>query len=124
MARILLIDDDDALRTPLGNALIAEGHEVSGAASGPEGVAIFRAKAFDLVLIDMFMPGGGGLDRILDLRRLDPSALILAMTDGGPSVDLLDTVSELGADRTLMKPFQVSEAVALIRQMLKAKRAA
>ncbi len=124
MARILIIDDEEAVRALLRTALKSEGHEVAEAASGTEGVNLYRARRVDLVLTDMFMPGGGGLGCILELRRIDPHVRIIAMSGGGPSVDLLETASHFGADRTLTKPFQVADAVAAIRAELKSNKAA
>ena len=124
MARILVIDDEDALRAMLKKALEKQGHEVLEATSGAEGVRVYQERTVDLVMTDMFMPGSGGLGCILELRQLDPAARIIAMTGGGLSADLLEEASRLGADRTFSKPFELTEVVSAVEEELKKRHAA
>ena len=69
MARILVIDDEDALRAMLKKALEKQGHEVLEATSGAEGVRVYQERTVDLVMTDMFMPGPCGIDAIAALNR-------------------------------------------------------
>lgn len=102
MARILIIDDDEPLRLTLDQWLAARGHAVTTAPDAFEGVNIYRASPFDLVLMDMVMPHSG-LMAIRVLREQFPDIRIIAMT-GGPSYRL-GFARELGARHTLVKPF-------------------
>lgn len=120
MARILIIDDDVSLRQALTKYLERAGHEVRQAAQGDTGVRAFERHAADLVLVDIFMPGSGGLQTIGRLRREWPAVKIVAMS-GAARAGLLDVEQHalaLGADRFLEKPFESTTLVAVIATLL------
>jgi DNA-binding response OmpR family regulator len=119
MARILLIEDDDALRVVIAQALAHAGHEVLQASDGRQGLDIFHAAQFDLVLTDLVMPGKEGVETIIELRRENPSLKIIAMSGGMPRSNFyLDLASHLGAQRTLAKPFTPTELLGVIDDLL------
>lgn len=118
--RVLIIDDDVAFRESLTKHLERAGYEVAQAASGDLGLSAFERNPADLVLVDIFMPGQGGLHTIDRLRRGWPQAKIVAIT-GAKSAGALDVKGHalaLGADRFLEKPFESATLVALIAALL------
>ncbi len=120
MARILLIDDDYDLRTSLKSLLEDNGHEVMEAANGNEGLAIQSDEPADLVITDLFMPEKEGLDTIMDLKRDNPQAKIIAISGGGraASVDFLELARNLGASHTLKKPFEPEDFIDVVTKSL------
>ncbi len=119
MARILLIEDDDALRGVIAQSLAHAGHEVLQAADGRQGVDLFHASEFDLVLTDLVMPGKEGVETIIELRRENPTQRIIAMSGGMLRSKLyLDLAGRLGAQRTLAKPFMPQELLGAVDEVL------
>src|SRR5437879_13708199 len=101
MARLLIIDDDVTLRQALTKHLEHAGHEVRQAADGDAGIKAYERHAADVVIVDIFMPGQGGLQTIGRLRREWPAVKIVAMSgvkragelvEGGQDVDLVTTL--------------------------------
>jgi DNA-binding response OmpR family regulator len=120
MARVLIIDDDAALRQALTKHLVHAGHDVRQAGQGDAGIRAFKQEAADVVIVDIFMPGQGGLQTIDQLRRHWPAVKIVAMS-GATSVGSLDVKGHavaLGADRFLGKPFEAATLVALVASLL------
>jgi len=109
MPRILLIDDDAALRRALRIALTKSGHEVAEAADGREGVAAFTRRTADLVVTDLIMPEFEGVETIRSLRRLDAGVPIIAISGGGRGSPegYLRVAAHLGANRVIEKPFEI-----------------
>jgi len=120
MARILVIDDDDMVRSLLIRALTRGGHEASGASDGAEGVLYVQENPVDLVITDIFMPQQEGLATIMQLRRSRPGSRIIAISGGGAreSLDVLPVAAALGAAKTLRKPFTPSEVLEAVREVL------
>ncbi|MCW2243447.1 response regulator transcription factor [Azospirillum canadense] len=120
MANVLIIDDDDMVRTMLLRTLTRGGHEAVGARDGIEGVDAFRRKPADLVITDIFMPNQEGLATIMELRRSYPNIKIIAISGGGAraSLDVLPVAEALGAQKTLRKPFTPAEVMDAVRDVL------
>ncbi|MBP2290478.1 response regulator [Azospirillum rugosum] len=120
MANVLIIDDDDMVRTMLLRTLTRGGHEAVGARDGIEGVDAFRRNPADLVITDIFMPNQEGLATIMELRRSYPSIKIIAISGGGAraSLDVLPVAEALGAQKTLRKPFTPAEVMDAVRDVL------
>lgn len=109
MAKILIIDDDSALRTTMRKILERDGHAVRVATDGHRGLALHREDPADLVITDLIMPEKEGIETILELREEFPAIRILAVSGGGrigPDGPLADA-EVLGADSSLAKPFTV-----------------
>ena len=105
MARILVIDDDTAVRTIVEQSLLAVGHEVFLAENGLQGLRLHRGEAFDLILTDIYMPEMEGMQFLRILREERTTVPIIAMS-GNPDWDkALNLAERLGAKRTLTKPF-------------------
>lgn len=107
MARILLIDDDDAFRGTLWQVLEREGYQVEEARDGLEGLQHYRAAPTDLIITDILMPEQEGLETIRRLREEHPEAKIIAISGGGwkGTLDFLPLAKRFGAQHTLWKPF-------------------
>ena len=119
--RVLVVEDERKLAEVLSSALQAEHYDVVVAPTGEE--AFFRANAevFDLVILDLMLPGRGGLEILQTLRqrRIDTPVLILTARDG---VDDRVLGLDLGADDYLVKPFALPELLARIRALLRRGR--
>jgi DNA-binding response OmpR family regulator len=118
--RILVIDDDVAFRESLAKHLVHAGYSVSQAANGDTGLSMFEREPADVVVVDIFMPGKGGLQTIDVLRRHSPAVKIVAVS-GAKSAAALDVKGHavaLGADRFLEKPFEAATVLSLIAALL------
>jgi DNA-binding response OmpR family regulator len=125
MARIVIIDDDVALGLALMKHLERAGHEVRQVADGDAGVRACERRAADVVIVDIFMPGPGGLQTISRLRREWPKLKIIAMS-AVPSAGSLDVPGHavaLGADRFIGKAFEAATLVSLVATLLEEKEA-
>lgn len=120
MARILLIEDDDAVRQVVHMVLAHHGHEVLEAANGRAGVDLYACTGADLVLTDIVMPEKEGLETILELRRKHGAKKIIAMSGGGRmSPDAyLKIAQQMGATKVLLKPFSNEELLKAINETL------
>lgn len=102
--RILVIDDEEVLRTMLREVLEMSGYAVETAPGGEEGLRAHEQKPFDLVITDNNMPGVGGLDVIERMAGSRAPAPVILMTGYG-SIDVSMRAHELGAAGYLLKPF-------------------
>jgi DNA-binding response OmpR family regulator len=107
MARILLIDDEESVIVALRGALAAAGHQVMTAVDGDQGLRALRRHPIDIIVTDIVMPGKEGIETILEIRRLNRTIPIIAMSEGSskPHRMYLNSAVKLGATRTLTKPF-------------------
>ena len=114
---ILVADDEDSIRSLLEHFLISGGHTVVAVGSAREACQAMASQPFDLVITDVLMPDGDGLDLITELRKKQPNARIIAMSGGGryfEGSDYLRLAKGLGAHTAMMKPFtwqQLKEAI-------------
>src|SRR3954462_3398936 len=83
MTRILVIDDDEQFRCAIGEMLAQSHFNVVLAADAEDGLRIFRSEAVDLVIVDIWMPEKDGLETLMELRRIDPKAKVIAISGGG-----------------------------------------
>ena len=120
MARILVIDDDDSLRTALQRLVEKDGHEVIAERSGEMGIQRYKDEPIDLVITDIFMPNKSGLRVIQEIRQEDPDAKIVVMTsfDETWGVGYLSLAKQLGANRTFSKPFEMKEMEKAVTELL------
>ena len=120
MARILVIDDSEPFRASVKDLLEVNGYDVAVAADGEDGIRQFELQPFDLVLCDVFMPKKEGMETIRDLRQLTAGTPIISVTGRSDTfeTDFLRMTRELGATRTITKPFKVDEFLALVRWCL------
>jgi CheY-like chemotaxis protein len=124
MPRILVIDDDAAVRKTLEILLTAEGFDVVEAGTGKAGVEAIKIGAFDLVIVDLFMPEMDGLKTTEAIRQHNATVPIIAasgfMFSGScptmPNFDAMAT--EAGAVATLYKPFRPKELLQTIENVI------
>ncbi len=121
MKRILVIDDDEQLRSMLSRMLQLAGYEVVVAADGEEGIRLFRQNPVDLVITDIFMPEKEGLETIRELHKEFPDLKIIAISGGSNKMgdfSSLPFAKRFGATETLAKPFHKNELLMLVKDVL------
>ena len=116
MGRILVIDDEEPVRTMLCQFLESLEHEVVQASDGAEGVRLFREEPADLVITDIMVPGKYGLEVIRDLRRDYPEVKAIALT--GYHAGRLSLARDLGASYTFKKPVSLQELRDAVEELL------
>jgi DNA-binding NtrC family response regulator len=105
---ILVADDEESIRNLVARWLTEGAHRVMMVGSATEAFAAMKKQQFDLVITDVLMPDGDGLDLIAAMKRSQPGARILAISGGGRYVertDCLKMARGLGAHVVVMKPF-------------------
>ena len=119
--RVLIVEDERKLAQVLASALQAEHYDVAVARTGEDGFFRANAEVFDLVVLDLMLPGRGGLEILQALRRrhIETPVMILTARDG---VDDRVLGLDLGADDSLVKPFALPELLARIRALLRRGR--
>jgi two-component system KDP operon response regulator KdpE len=115
--RILVIDDDPQIRRAMRATLTARDYQVTDAKTGEEGLEKLRTGAFDLVLLDMNMPGMGGIETCRLIRAGSEVAIIM-LTVSNSERDKVDAL-DVGADDYITKPFSMPELLARIRASLR-----
>ncbi len=116
--RILIVEDNAGLTMALTDLLAAEGYEVESAASGPGGLEAAAAGRFDLVVLDVMLPGKNGFDVCRDLRQRGARLPVLMLTARGQVADKVVGL-KLGADDYLCKPFEQLELLARVEALLR-----
>ena len=111
--RVLVIDDEPALRSLLSDMLEACGYRCDVAADGAGGVAQFRERRYAAVITDLLMPGMNGLQVASALRSLDPGVHIVMLTGSAPTLSA-DRAREAGVDTLLHKPIALGDLKAAV----------
>ncbi len=119
-AKILIIDDDAELSTMLGDFLVPENLAVSACPNGEDGLALLGRERFDLVILDIMMPGMSGIDVLKTLRQTSEVPVIM-LTARGDDIDRILGL-EFGADDYVSKPFNPRELLARIKAILRRSR--
>ncbi len=116
--RILLVEDNRRFSAALAESLQEEGYAVDSAYDGPEGVGMGSSSAYDLVVLDVMLPGKNGFEVCRALRSRKVTTPILMLT---ARLDVEDRVRglDMGADDYLPKPFELAELLARIRALLR-----
>ena len=126
MAKILIVDDDAAVQATIRLLLERAGHSVVVAGDGRQGLAIFETGNFDLLFLDIFMPGMDGLETMRLVHQEPPLIPIIVISgnpvtsDGGSGPDFLTMATKLGAVRSLQKPFKPAALLAAVAGCLEA----
>lgn len=113
MALVLIIDDNEALRTVIRRTLESAGYSVVDAADGRQGLALLASHQPDLLITDILMPTKEGIETIREVREARPELSIIAISGGGAGpmngADLLAIARQFGANAVLEKPFRPAE---------------
>ncbi len=122
MANILVIDDDDDIRSMMERLLTRDGHKVVLASGGREGHQMLGDLSVDLIITDIVMADGEGLETIAAIRKDKIGLPIIAVSGGGRVAHdvYLGLADHMGANRTLAKPFRPKELLALVDEVLAA----
>lgn len=120
MARILIIDDEASIRATLAQILEDEGHRTSACESGEEGLALFAREEFDLVLLDLWLPGIDGLAVLERLRGAGGTPIIVISGHG--SIDSAVRSTRLGAYDFLEKPLSLERVLLTVNHALSDRR--
>jgi DNA-binding NtrC family response regulator len=121
MVKLLLVDDEARFVETLSKRLTARGFDVEGALSGPEALARLDARPFDVVLLDVWMPGMDGLEVLKQIRRLHPSVRVV-LVSGNASITAAVEGIRLGATDYLLKPVEIEDVMAKIEEAFEKKR--
>ena len=116
--KVLVVDDEAALRKALRTSLVASGFSVEEARNGEEAVDAVKRSAFDLVLLDINMPGLNGFEACHRIRELSPRSGIVMVTVKDFEEDKVRAL-EAGADDYVTKPFRLRELTARLRAVLR-----
>jgi PAS domain S-box-containing protein len=119
-ARILIADDDAAIRAVLQRTLVKANFEVTAVDDGHTAIEALSSSTFDAVLTDVQMPGASGIDLLREARRVDLDVPVILMS-GNPDVTSATTAIEYGAFRYLTKPFDLQAVGAVVRQAVQAQ---
>ena len=120
--RVLVVDDESAIRRALRPALVELGFQVAEASRGEEALQLLRAATYDAVLLDVNMPGLGGIETLRRIRGFAPRLPILMLTVRDQEEDKVAAL-DLGADDYVTKPFSMRELIARIRTAVRRVRA-
>jgi len=118
---ILVVDDEAGVRTSLEAILGDEGYRVATAASGEDGLIAAAARRFDLVLLDVWLPGADGLETLARLREADPQ-LPVVMISGHGTIETAVKAVRLGARDFVEKPLSLEKTLLVVRNALSQRR--
>lgn len=116
--RILVVEDDAPIRVGLVDALEASGYETIEAGDGRAGLEAALAEDIDLVLLDLMLPGPGGLEILAELRATRPALPVIILTAMGAENDRVKGL-DLGADDYVVKPFSLRELLSRVAAVLR-----
>ena len=126
MAKILIVDDDSAVQATVRLLLERAGHVVVTASDGRKGLALLEASDFDLLFLDIFMPGMDGFETMRMAHQLRPLVPIIVMSgkpissDDASAPNFLTMATKLGAVSSLQKPFKPAALLAAVADCLEA----
>ena len=117
---ILVVEDNDQMRSLMRHILLKEGYAVIEAPNGVEATQIFGKTSVDLMITDIIMPGKEGFETIIDMKEELPQAKVIAVSGGSMTnpEEYLRSARMLGADITLAKPFTHDQLVDAVRSLL------
>ncbi len=114
---ILIVEDEEDIRTLLSEILTSDGHAVSVASGGKKGIEVFKKERFDLILTDLGMPGMSGWEVASTIKKLAPEVIIAVITGWGIQLDK-DEMKQHGVDMIINKPFKVDQILKLAQEAI------
>lgn len=120
--KVLIVDDEDRFRSTLKKLLSVQGFEVFEAEDGLKALEKVKEEKFDIILLDVKMPGMHGIEALTQIKKLDPLPEIIVLT-GHASVDVAVQMIKFGAYEYLLKPCPTEELIAKIEEAYEKKRA-
>ena len=120
--RILIVDDDDAMRLALSESLESCGFDISAAENGNEALNLFNKRKFDLVVTDMKMPGMTGIEVLQGVKKLSPDIPVILITAYGTVNTAVEAMKE-GAAEFIMKPFSLDDLEAVVKNVISTYKA-
>lgn len=121
LPRLLLVDDEERFRETLSKRLAETGYEVRGVASGMEALDLLTHEKFDVVILDIQMPGMSGIETLTEIRTRHLSVEVIMLTGHGEVTSAVEGM-RLGAFDYLMKPYEYEYLVVKIQEAAKIKR--
>jgi len=118
MDRVLIVEDEEAILLALEDDLRAEGYEVASATDGPAGLSMAESHAYELIILDIMLPGMNGFEVCKRLRQASVTTPILILTAKSQEIDKVLGL-ELGADDYVTKPFSRRELLARVKVILR-----
>lgn len=121
LIRLLIVDDEERFVETLSKRLTARGLYVEGANSGPDAISLIGSRPFDVVLLDLRMPGMDGLQTLREIKLAEPLVQVV-MLSGNASINAAVEGMRLGASDYLLKPADIEEVVAKVEEAFDKKR--
>ncbi|MBN1517396.1 response regulator [Candidatus Sumerlaeota bacterium] len=120
MAKILIVDDEEAVRNMVKKMLSMAGYDTVCAKDGNEAIRLWGQENPDLILLDIIMPEKDGLETVIEIRKKASDTRIIAYTGGGPFSpdELLSTAKLLGCCSVLSKPLRSDELISAVQEAL------
>jgi CheY-like chemotaxis protein len=119
-AKILVIDDEESVRSVLSRVLSQVNHQVTVAENGEEGIRLFKEKEFDIVLTDLGMPGMSGWEVCRAIKKMSPRTPVGMITGWGMEVGQ-DKMKEYELDFLISKPFNLSQILSVLDETVQSK---
>ena len=121
MLNVLIVDDESAIRESLQGILEEEGYKTSAAASGEACLELLKKKSFDIILLDIWLPGMDGLETLERVRELENAPEVIIISGHG-TIETAVRATKLGAFDFLEKPLSLEKTLILIKHAVEAKK--
>jgi CheY-like chemotaxis protein len=119
-ARILVIDDEEVVRSVLSRTLAKVNHQVTLAVNGEKGVQLFKEEKFDMVLTDLGMPGMSGWEVCRMIKKINPETPVGMITGWGAEMSQ-SKMDEYGLDFLISKPFDLNQILNVVAETMESK---
>jgi DNA-binding NtrC family response regulator len=121
-AKVLIVDDEERFRITLRKLLTANGLETNAVSSGMEAIEALKQNLYDVILLDVKMPGMSGIEALAELKKINRDVEVIILT-GHASVDVAVEIMRLGGYEYLLKPCPMDELLAKIESAFERKTA-